>query len=135
MSSFMVDSRTVDRVLSFLYWKKRDDPWCTELLRRAGHGLESTKDLNGLGMAMLRLNREAVNQRYGEDEKVKGRYRFSDTLIEQFQALKSLNCLLYQCSEGTVPDNPLFKALSSIADRMAQGIVSDLPEYQRAEWG
>jgi hypothetical protein len=136
MSSFMVEPLTIDRILSLLYWKKYNDSWLSEQLRKAGHSMESTKAMNELGMAMLEMNREAVNQRYNENGEVGEKYEFSVSLpADVFQALKSLRCFLYQCAEGTVPQKKLYKALSRIADYMTRDIVEELPQYQRAEWG
>lgn len=51
------------------------------------------------------------------------------------QALKSLRCWLYQCSEGNVPEQPLFKALERYAGDLAFHIVAELPGWNAAEWG
>ena len=59
----------MDRILSLVYWKKYNDSWFSEQLRKeAGHSMESTRAMNELGMAMLEMNREAVDQRYSENE-------------------------------------------------------------------
>ena len=44
-------------------------------------------------------------------------------------------CLLYQCSEGNVPNGRLFNELNRAAGELAQAIVQDLPEYDQASWG
>jgi hypothetical protein len=54
------------------------------------------------------------------------------TPIEQF---KAISCLLYQCSDGNVPNSPLYYELSHAAGELAQRIVQDLPEYDKASWG
>jgi hypothetical protein len=46
----------------------------------------------------------------------------------------SIRCLLYQCHEGEVPKRTLYKELNAVAGELAQRIVQDLPEYQRAPW-
>jgi hypothetical protein len=60
-----------------------------------------------------------------------GRAHYS-TPIEMFAAIR---CLLYQCHEGTVSKRTLYKELNAVAGELAQRIVQDLPEYERAPWG
>ena len=50
------------------------------------------------------------------------------------QGYKSLRCWLYQCLEGTVPDQPLYEALSRYADALAVTLVERMPAYQAADW-
>jgi hypothetical protein len=52
--------------------------------------------------------------------------------MEQF---KAIHCLLYQCSEGKVPTSRLYDELNHAAGELAQRIVQDLPEYDKASWG
>jgi hypothetical protein len=52
--------------------------------------------------------------------------------VEQF---KAMCCLLYQCSEGKVPNTPLYHELKRAAGELAQRIVQELPEYEKASWG
>jgi hypothetical protein len=52
--------------------------------------------------------------------------------VEQF---KAMCCLLYQCCEGKVPNTPLYHELNRAAGELAQRIVQDLPEYEKASWG
>jgi hypothetical protein len=54
------------------------------------------------------------------------------TPMEMFAAIR---CLLYQCHEGEVPKRALYKELNAVAGELAQRIVQDLPEYERAPWG
>jgi hypothetical protein len=54
------------------------------------------------------------------------------TPIEMFAAMR---CLLYQCHEGNVPRRTLYKELNAVAGELAQRIVQDLPEYEKAPWG
>jgi hypothetical protein len=54
---------------------------------------------------------------------------------DNYQVYKSLCCLIYQCSEGKVPEEPLFKTLVDIKRIMAGCLISRLPEYNKAFWG
>lgn len=51
-----------------------------------------------------------------------------------YQLLKSLNCYVYQCSEGIVPDTPIYKAIDKLAVKVAEYIATHQPEYEQAEW-
>jgi hypothetical protein len=132
MSCFIVSADTIDRILSTI---ELQGGWA----RHAVHLPPSyLYDWNTLGRTMLDLNAQAYRQRYGDgandnaDEREpyvwEGRYV---TLIEGY---KSLRCLLYQCTEGTVPDEPLYAALSAYADALAVMLVERLPAYQAADW-
>jgi hypothetical protein len=44
-------------------------------------------------------------------------------------------CLRYQCSEGDIVEQDLFKALTSFYDRLAHRIVQKSDAYEMAEWG
>jgi hypothetical protein len=54
------------------------------------------------------------------------------TPVEQFKAIR---CLLYQSCEGTVPNGRLYGELNRVAGELAQRIVQDSPEYEKAPWG
>jgi hypothetical protein len=83
------------------------------------------------------MNAQALFERYGDDKSecvspYQGTIRQAKNLPEIY---KALNCYLYQCSEGNVPESDLYKALRSICNTLAHCIVNDLPEYQTAVWG
>ena len=48
---------------------------------------------------------------------------------------KQWSCLLYQCHEGKVHESRLYGELTDAAGELAQRIVQDLPEYDKASWG
>jgi len=126
MSSFIVEDETIIRIIQWIH--------------------PSNEKLGtALGRKMLRLNIDACNQRYPEnhylneaDEKARIK-NFKFNIIEELsvskvRALKSLHCFLYQCSEGNVPSRKLYKTLEKLSQEWADKIVSDLPEYEKAEW-
>lgn len=51
-----------------------------------------------------------------------------------YQLLKSLKCYIYQCSEGNVPDSPIYKAIDKLIDNLAMFIACNQQEYEDAEW-
>lgn len=87
-----------------------------------------------LGAALLWMNCEAVNYRYpNANEWYDFRYQETDA-PSLVQLYKHLRCLLYQCSEGYVPDTDLYKELNAYADRLAVAITETLPAYNAAKW-
>ena len=51
------------------------------------------------------------------------------------QDYKTIQCYLYQCYEGNVPETPLFKVLKKLEKEVACYIVENQPEYEEAQWG
>jgi hypothetical protein len=93
MSAFIVSERTMHRTVHALMPPDAPCAACDEM-----------------GQQLYRLNAEAVLQRYGRPEDVR-RYRYAVVFSPLIQQLKSLNCLIYQCSEGTVPQTTLYQSL------------------------
>ena len=90
-----------------------------------------------IGRKLFLMNRRALHARYGCSEHNRLLQfvfeRWADaTPVEQF---KAIHCLLYQCSEGNVPNSPLYDELNRAASELAQRIVQDLPDYDKASWG
>lgn len=122
MSSFVVAYSTIDRILSF-YSKKE--------------AILSEQELTLFGRKMLKLNIDAVNQRYqeGDGYKYAEKYTFNKTGVSQVEAIKALDCFLYQCSEGTCPRRKLFKELEGTRNGWRREVVDNNPEYVNARWG
>jgi hypothetical protein len=134
MSAYIVDDITINRVLAFLAFD-RNAEWLKLRLDDAGLG----HDMPALGAAMFALNVEAVRQRY-DDDNIEGfrslDYEYRAELPPAIhQALKSLHCWHYQCTEGNVLTSALYRLMGDYAHDLAGRIVSELPEYRQAEWG
>lgn len=54
--------------------------------------------------------------------------------VSAIQIKKSLDCYLYQCCEGSIPEKPFYLGVVAFRDRLANKIVNSLPEYDGAEW-
>lgn len=91
--------------------------------------------LQKLGNDLFVLNTDAVNHRYDERDSPVGFFWMRNSLFNRFQALKSMQCLKYQCSKGDYHKTKLFKLLGELISRLSEHIVSSLPEYEEAEWG
>lgn len=132
MSAFVVQDGTINRIATFVF-STRDSQWTKRRLEKEC-GIATADDL---GREMFALNIVAVNDRYGASEAEKFRpldYAYRADPPGIFQALKSLKCWLYQCSEGEVPMTPLYRIMAEYAGIMAMDIVRNLPAYERATW-
>lgn len=91
-------------------------------------------DLDALGQQMLNLNYEAVRYRYG-DRETPPKYHYEVAKDNNCQLLKSLRCLIYQCSQGSIPEKSLlYREMNERAVALANKIVAQLPDYDKAEW-
>jgi len=117
-------------------------------------GEDWAKDqLNTLGQGLWRLNRAAVEQRYGTSEgddlpdshidtfDMTGHRGNADPSTLAMADLRALHTLEYQCDEGGRADIPLFDILQLAVeqgDQIAkaaydwQGHIGDLPAYRDA---
>lgn len=116
MSAFIVSEKTMHNVCVAL--NVNDSP---------------CEQLDDLGNRLFRLNNEAIFQRYGKREELR-LYRFKPVNPKKIQQLKSLQCLIYQCTEGKIPETALYHELVERANELAHSIVHDLPEYDQAAW-
>lgn len=129
MSAYIVNDLTINRIVSYLMRDRDRLPFIKDDLA------EANIDLNELGQAMLDLNRRAVDYRYSESNEASVLVP-ATVPVTRIQALKSLRCWLYQCSEGNIPEEEeLFKIMESYSGALAYAIVRTLPEFEQAEWG
>lgn len=96
--------------------------------------------------ALAGTNLDALEQRYDKETAAemfdgKGYEEWHDIWEPRngvrpwhYQLLKSLNCYIYQCSEGNVPDSPIYKAMEKLSISVAVFIACHQPEYEEAEW-
>jgi len=96
---------------------------------------ERSKAINLFGNELLAMNQDAVNQRYGEHD-APPPYEPGPCILNltPIQAYTSIECYLYQCSEGDVPERRLYQSLVGYRDALAHCIVQALPQYRNAEW-
>jgi hypothetical protein len=132
MSAFIVTHKTIDAVISAILAANNQygERWPLEV----GPLSVSRRDLTKLGQALLDMNIAAVDCRYREKNDAEV-YQYRPTHFERIVALKQLHCFLYQCSEGDVPELPLFKAVEAFGERLARQIITGNPAYNSAPWG
>lgn len=148
MSAYMVKDQTINRVVYWLYFEVTRCQRLRDKLEQAS-GIDTTDYAwaEELGKAMFDLNIAGVNDRYGDGEAGKFRklnYQYvpahpttlHSDLSKKIQVLKSLQCWLYQCTEGAVVKRPLYRFFQDVVEpHLMSSIINDLPEYQAAEWG
>ena len=90
-----------------------------------------------IGRKLFLMNRKALRARYSGG----GDIRLAEFIFERWadatpvEQFKAMSCLLYQCHEGKVHESRLYNELNHAAGELAQRIVQDLPEYDKASWG
>ncbi len=91
-------------------------------------------DWKKYGQALIGMNYEAVNQRYDEKEK-SSKFKLKKTEFDVYQKIKNLHCFNYQCSEGNVPETPLFKFVEELIHTVENGMIIRTQIYEEAKWG
>jgi len=143
MSAYVVDKSTIDKLMTFALW----NAWGSEPLR-AWPQMQDREQQQQFWTRVWNLNREAIRQRYpdcidsgqvpgpvdedGKDKEYEYEAVASPTIHQAYQALR---CLIYQCSEGNIPQMALYSQLQRMSDEMAHRITSRLPQVEAAEWG
>lgn len=139
MSAFMVSETTIQQILAHVYRKVNNTTarleFGTVSMVKGLPCRDIDKALSDLGLEMWQMNAAAVGQRYFDSPlDMPNRFRFKLSTPSKVQSFKSLQCFLYQCSEGDVPERKLFKDLEELSGSLAREIVYSLPEWNKAEW-
>ncbi len=124
MSAFIVSDGTMDLVVSAI------------LKLGAWEGILTASPTAGdeIGAKLYAMNHEAVRQRYGCPEP-RPKYRWQPAGYHSpVRWYKAVQCLSYQCSEGNVPETPLYAELEQIEHELAGEIIRELPAYKAAPW-
>src|SRR5689334_22210969 len=139
MSAFMVNTSVMAKVVTaiLLNFDTFDgERTCRQTLLAAP--TDAQKEAGSkIGRKLFLLNRRALRARYGCGDHLGVPEfvfeRWADaTPVQQF---KAMSCVLYQCHEGKVHESRLYDELNHAAGELAQRIVQDLPEYDKASWG
>lgn len=126
MSAYIVTNKTIEKILCAANWTD---------LSPAILGIDINENRLELAQSLLDLNIDAVQQRYPNIPQDKITFVFSDTGLYHVSCklvvtYDSLCELLYQCSEGNVPDTKLYHALIKLKSYIADKIIRGLPEYK-----
>ncbi len=143
MSAFIVADKTINYIVKWLD-KELEEIYGTTVIRQKlmeqGFDASELGWAERLGQAMFQLNVIAVDARYGSGEAKKFRpldYRYKLAhSVPLVQVLKSLQCWLYQCNEGDVPQTALYGLFDNdVQLYLMTEIIDALPEYQETFWG
>ena len=136
VSAFLIADKTLNRILSYLDEELRRSAWLRSKFE-AALGVNFAGDWKtALGQKMWDLNQLALGYRYA-DPKQELFFQFSYVSCPAIQAYKSVQCWLYQCCEGDIPDaSKLYTFFDTVVLRhIANSIITTTPAYEQAEWG
>ena len=146
MSSYMVSETTIDRIISGIetpslglgYLSLRAS--IDRIIKKYGYDFEEARDdkeyqyvRDRFGAALMKMNQDAVNARYQENEEPPG-YSYKYMRVRAPQFLKSIHCLMYQCSVGIGAESDTYKMMKEIEYIIMYVMVTRTAEYDRAEW-
>jgi len=153
MSAYVVKDETINRIVGYLYGLANESHparACLRPLEAAGYILQTlgnghyspTADLRALcerlGCEMHLLNIASVRARYKNadaEEMIPPMYKHRHAAPSPVWALKSLDCWLYQCSEGKIPEtSALYRAFKEVSSAIAEEITRNSAEYAAAPW-
>lgn len=137
MSAFLVQDSTIDRIVDFCYMLtfQREAPLA---YLKSPVVLNNYEDCIEFGKKLYAMNVVALVARY--DTRAvdlmpdNGHHYRSGKVPTMGAMLKHLDCYLYQCSEGSVPEEALYVSLDVLRDSLARVIASEAPDYKAAAW-
>lgn len=130
MSSFFVSKATIDACVTAINHNAA---------YHRDHGKLYATSNDTLGKELWAMNNDALWARYPDkddlanDEVIAG-YKYKTTFPTMIQMLRSVQCLIYQCSEGNIPERETFKSLERVEGLLKDRIISDLPAYKATKW-
>src|ERR671919_463769 len=135
MSAFMVADTTINNVVNWLWNESNRFSLIPRKLKELGFDMSKAGWEENLGQAMFQLNISGVEARYGKSEAEKFRnldYQYRMTRpVPLAQVLKSLQCWLYQCWEGDVPETELYRLFATdVQLYLMSKIIDTMPAYQ-----
>lgn len=145
MSAFVVDYKTIDNILSIRLNHDILVKHCYleseyESLFNLTHAWIH-EQLEDLGKEFLRLNVISVCERYPDDEDMHEsdsyieNYKFRDTNCSLAQAIKSIQCLMYQsCEIENYKENRTYQKMERLKKYLIDAFLSLNDEYKNAEW-
>ena len=148
MSAFIVSKTTMDHAVYAVYRKFNGSHQHPQFGGIPMAYSDDRDPYTELGQWLYRLNKMAIWQRYPDTvdnpdmmpgpvdtDDIHTNYRYPAFVdVDLPQALKSLQCLIYQCSEGNVPATDLYQALRDLEHSMMDEIIRAMPAYQQAQW-
>ena len=132
MSAFIVSTETMQRVIAAITDNGRiyDGMFAGEYLFR------NSSDLDKLGNGLFAMNADAVNQRYSGENDIPPSFSYRPlgdgvSLEDRYQAV---SCLIYQCSEGDVPERQIYRELCDVKKRLAYALAALAVGKAKSPW-
>ena len=149
MSAFVCGSKTINRIAGGLFHAKEQGGYNRSFAKPSSELLELMgESIADFGKTLYLMNVNAVEQRYpdciGKPDNLPGEcdenghhspYKYNLSRPDRIQFYKSLQCFLYQCTEGDVDELPLYKQLDFYLNDLARHIIVGSKEYEKADWG
>ena len=144
MSAYVVDDSTINRILAaaWQWWMAGRGRGIPPIPREWGQH-SWPENAPELGAEMRAMNVAAVKARYPDDadDELPGPrpllpYKWESEACPSIeQVIKSLDCYLYQCAEGDIPETwELYNVLRNWQLDLCYHIVNQSKQYQDAEW-
>lgn len=133
MSAFIVSTETMQRVIAAI----TDNGRIYDGIFGGEYLLRDSSDLDTLGNALFAMNLAAVKDRYPADAEAWGAPVFSYRplgIISEAERFFAVACLVYQCSEGNIPERPLYKALEEVENSLARKIAHNAANAKKLPW-
>jgi len=128
MSAYVVEPETIGKIISGLQFNE------SRRIQNLGVAVDAQR--RTLAENMFNMNVAAVCARYPQDKPERYTFEYvSGPIPTKIGLIKALNCFLYQCSEGDIPEWGLFKELDHIRYSLCYEYVANTPEYDKAMWG
>jgi hypothetical protein len=137
MSSYLVDDKSLCLIATYLVKCKNtnENTGLTDIHYPCGEELDDK--IKALAIKLKKMNVKALDIRYGIG-KVKAAlelsYSRSTINDSKYQVLKSIECYLYQCSEGAVIKSKLYKAIKNEMYALGFELVKNTPAYEKVKW-
>ena len=135
MSSFIVSQECMNNIINGLFWNQGFNERYRCTLEKGGYIRHS--DFQRLGDDLFNLNARGTGQRYNDKQMLKTIYKFKwkdDSRPDEYQVIKSMECLHYQCCEGDTDKTDLYKFLGRLIDLWKHYLISRIPAYEKARW-
>src|SRR3989442_749976 len=114
MSAYVVEQTTINKIVSWLRYEFLRSSFLRRIADKYHIDVEGADWEQRLGQAMYALNCDAVNQRYDEKKSVETFVYTPKPYGSRIAAWKALQCWLYQCDEGTIPQTKLYHYFEEI---------------------
>lgn len=138
MSAFLVSMSTINQIVAVIssLLRSHHNSRAADMFAEAGIDTTQPHWEEKLAKAMFALNQRALYWRYGDPIVERFIYTRLPVSPNLYQTLKSVECWLYQCTEGDVPKRKLYQFFKTVVRTwLLEIIIYRTPEYHKAEWG